>query len=180
MKRIVAFAGSNSSKSINMQLVNYVLSQLDSDQYEIERLDLNDFEMPIYSIDREKEHGIPEKAHQFREHFSNSDAIICSMAEHNNSYTVAFKNILDWSSRIDLNIFAGKKMLLMSASPGGYGGGNVMKAASSFFPKCDAEVVDTFSLPKFYNNFKDGKITNEEFDSELKNKIKGFENSLHE
>ncbi|NMM49899.1 NAD(P)H-dependent oxidoreductase [Flammeovirgaceae bacterium KN852] len=172
--KIVAFAGSNSSTSINMQLVNCVLSMLDRDQYEIIRLNLNDFEMPLYSIDREKANGIPDEAHEFRAYFADADAIICSMAEHNRSYTVAFKNIFDWSSRVDLNIFGGKKMLLMSTSPGGYGGGNVMSAASGFFPKCGAEVVDTFSLPKFYDNFKEGKVVNEELDSELKGKVDAF------
>ncbi|QCK17056.1 NADPH-dependent FMN reductase [Mangrovivirga cuniculi] len=176
--KIVAFAGSNSSTSINMQLVNYVLSQLDDDLFETTRLNLNNFEMPIYSIDREKESGIPEKAHKFRGQFEGAGAIICSMAEHNRSYTVGFKNILDWSSRVDLNIFGGNKMLLMSASPGGYGGGNVMKAASGFFPKCGAEVVDTFSLPKFYDNFKDGEIVDQELNYELKSKVEAFKNTL--
>nr|WP_305814469.1 hypothetical protein [Photobacterium leiognathi] len=39
-------------QSINRALVTYAASQVNADEVEI--LDLNDFEMAIYSIDREK------------------------------------------------------------------------------------------------------------------------------
>lgn len=171
-KKIVAFAGSNSSRSINRELVKYVLKHFE--EYDLELLDLNDFEMPIYSMDREEAQGVPEPAHQFRDRFKTADAIICSMAEHNRAYTTAFKNIFDWSSRVDMNIFAAKPMLLMSTSPGGFGGGNVMNLAKSFFPKCGADVKDTFSLPSFYSNFKEGQIINPELKEDLLVRINGF------
>ena len=106
------------------------------------------------------------------EEMKTADAIICSMAEHNKTYTAAFKNLLDWCTRIDMNVFANKKMYLMSTSPGGYGGGNVMAAAQSFFPKCGANIVASFSLGKFHDNFKENKIIDElslrEFEAQLK------------
>jgi NAD(P)H-dependent FMN reductase len=173
--KIVAFAGSNSSVSINRKLVELVLRSFPNE--EIEFLDINDFEMPIYSIDREK-NGFPDQAIKFRNYMAGADAIICSMAEHNRSYTVAFKNILDWCSRIDMNVFAGKPMLLMSTSTGGYGGGNVMNLAKAFFPRCGARVVDTFSLPSFKDNFNDGAIINPDLNEELKLKIETFKSSI--
>jgi len=169
--KIVAFAGSNSSTSINKELVKYALSYFEGQ--EINLLDLNDFEMTIFSVDREKK-GIPNQAHQFRKAFKDADAIICSMAEHNRAYTAAFKNIFDWCSRVDMDIFAGKPMLLMSTSPGGFGGGNVMNLASSFFPKCGANVVATFSLPSFYKNFVDGKIVDVTLNDDLLQKVTLF------
>lgn len=171
-KKIVAFAGSTSSMSINRKLVSFVLSHLED--FDIEFLDLNDFEMPIFSVDREKEMGFPEKAHRFRKHMQDADGIVCSLAEHNRSYSAAFKNVFDWCSRIDLNIFADKPMLLMSTSPGGFGGGNVMNAAKSYFPKCGASVIETFSLPSFYQNFGDDTIINEELKKDLLSKIELF------
>lgn len=169
--KIVAFAGSSSSKSINRELVKHVLKQFDG--HEINLLDLNNYEMPIFSVDREK-NGIPDQAHQFRQAIKDADAIICSMAEHNRAYTAAFKNIFDWSSRVDMDIFASKPMLLMSTSPGGFGGGNVMNLATSFFPKCGANVVTTFSLPSFYKNFVDGDIVDETIKNDLLQKIDQF------
>ncbi|MEM9679222.1 MAG: NAD(P)H-dependent oxidoreductase, partial [Bacteroidota bacterium] len=44
MKTIIAFSGSNSSKSINKQLVTYAASLLNG--VNIDLLDLNDYEMP--------------------------------------------------------------------------------------------------------------------------------------
>lgn len=174
--KITAFAGSNSSKSINKRLVEYTLKFFP--EFEINLLDLNDFEMPIYSMDREKNIGIPEKAHEFRAQLAHSDAIICSLAEHNRAYTVAFKNIFDWCSRIDLNIFANKPMLLMSTSPGGFGGGNVMNLAKAFFPKCGANIIETFSLPSFHQNFLEADIVNEELKKAHATKIAAFQAAL--
>ena len=175
MKHIVAFAGSNSRTSINKQLVVFALTYFPD--FKISLLDLNDYEMPLFSVDREKT-GFPDAVHKFRDAMENADAIVCSLAEHNRSYTVAFKNVLDWCSRVDMNIFDSKPMLLMSTSPGGFGGGNVMNAAKPFFPKCGAEVIETFSLPAFRQNFADGAIVNEELKKDLEEKIEVFKSKL--
>ena len=95
MKKILAFGASNSRNSINKQLVTYAAGQLTD--VEVLLLDLNDFEMPIYSIDREKESGIPELAQQFKQHILDADGILISFAEHNGAYTAAFKNVMDWA-----------------------------------------------------------------------------------
>ena len=99
MKKIVAFGASSSKKSINKQFASYAASLIsDADSIII---DLNDFEMPIYSIDYENDKGIPEKAFKFKEIIKSADGIIISFAEHNSVYTAAFKNIFDWISRIE-------------------------------------------------------------------------------
>ena len=59
-KRIVAFAASSSSHSINKQLVTWTAGLVENAQVEI--LDLNDFELPLFSIDREDELGKGEGA----------------------------------------------------------------------------------------------------------------------
>lgn len=148
--KITAFAGSNSSHSINRQLVKFALSYFQNT--EVNLLDLNDFEMPIFSVDRE-ELGYPNQAYEFAKAMDEADFIVCSLAENNRSYSTAFKNVFDWCSRIDLNIFKGKPMFLMSTSPGRYGGESVMNAAKSFFPACGANIIATFSLPRFYQTF---------------------------
>lgn len=157
---IVAFWGSTSSTSINKKLVLHTLRYFPDAKVTL--LDLSNYEMPIFSVNSEKG-GYPEAAYQFHREFKQADLILCSMAEHNRSYTAAFKNILDWCSRVDMNIFKNKPMFLMSTSPGGYGGGNVMNAASGFFPKCGAEVIQTFSLPSFNVKFSetDGILDND-------------------
>lgn len=176
MKKIIGFAGSTSSKSINKQLVTAACNSLENVTIEI--LDLNDYEMPLFSVDREQKDGFPEKAHLLMSKFQNADGIICSMAEHNRTYTAAFKNIFDWCTRVDLNVFHNRPMLLMSTSPGGFGGGNVMEAAKAYFPKAGAIIVTTFSLPKFNDHFKEGTIIDTNLNNEFLNALQAFSAAL--
>ncbi|MDC9723974.1 MAG: NAD(P)H-dependent oxidoreductase [Urechidicola sp.] len=176
MKNIIAFAGSNSKNSINKQLVVYSNSLLDAADSKL--LDLNDFEVPMYGIDLENESGIPENANKLNNLLADADGIILSLAEHNGSYAAVFKNIFDWMSRIDKEVFKNKPMLLMTTSPGGRGGAGVLAAAKSTFPHLGGNIIADFSLPSFYDNFKDGNLINKEFDQQLKSAIADFENSL--
>lgn len=174
--KILAFAGSTSSTSINRELVKFVLKSFPDD--EINLIDLNNFDMPVFSVDREK-NGFPDEAHSFLKQIEDCDVIICSLAEHNRSYSAAFKNIFDWASRINVKVFQNKPMLLMSTSPGGYGGGNVMNSAKTFFPQFAADVKETFSLSKFYDNFDLEKgVTNPEILNELNEKIDNFKKQI--
>ncbi|WMI64699.1 NAD(P)H-dependent oxidoreductase [Aestuariibaculum sp. YM273] len=176
MKKIIAFAGTNSKQSINKQLVTYAASLVEGAEVTI--LDLNDFELPLYGIDYENEHGIPENAYKFIEYIKNSDGILLSLAEHNGAYTAVFKNLFDWMSRIEGKTFFDKPMLLMATSPGGRGGASVLDVAKSRFPWHDADIIEVFSLPFFGNNFANGKIGNEEYNTQLKNAVEQFQSKL--
>lgn len=176
MKKITAFAGSNSKTSINKNLVRYTSSLVKDAEVEI--LDLNDFELPLYSIDLEKEDGIPLNAQKFIDIIKNSDGIILSLAEHNGAYSAVFKNLFDWLSRIEGKTFFGKPMLLMSTSPGGRGGASVLAIAQDRFPRHDANIVEVFSLPFFGENFNGGEVSDSGLNAELKNKVTKFEKAL--
>lgn len=175
-KDIIAFAGSNSSKSINKHLAAYASTLVDTANVTI--LDLNDFELPLFGVDLEAKIGQPENAHRFLNHLKNSDGIIVSLAEHNGAYTAVFKNLLDWMSRIEGKTFYGKPMLLMATSTGRRGGQSVLDIAKNRFPRHDANIITDFSLPEFKINFSDGKITNPELDLELRTKVKQFSEVL--
>lgn len=65
---ILAFGASNSAQSINTSLAVYaanVFKAMYCPDAMIEVLDLNEFEMPIYSPEREKKTGVPERAQNF-------------------------------------------------------------------------------------------------------------------
>ncbi len=80
-KRLLSFAASNSKNSINRQFVQYAAKDINDS--ELDFIDLNEYEMPIYSIDREDEDGIPKLAYQFLDHIKSCDGLIISFAEHN-------------------------------------------------------------------------------------------------
>lgn len=174
-KKILAFGASNSKHSINRQLAAYAAGLFNNAQVEL--LDLNDYEMPLYSIDREKKDGIPQPAHRFYEKIGGADLILISFAEHNGAYSTAFKNIFDWMSRINGKTFQEKPMLLMATSPGARGGSSVLEMAVKRFPYQGGLVKGMFSLPNFNDNFdtEKGAISNQTLDAELKQIIASVE-----
>ncbi len=172
-KKIIAFGASSSKESINKKLATYAASLFKD--VEVEILDLNDYEMPVYSIDKEA-NGFPEQAQAFLDKIKEADLLVVSMAEHNAAYTAAFKNILDWTSRINSKVFQGKKMLLLSTSPGARGGKSVLEIAKERFPRHDADIITTFSLPSFNENFDQiSGIINLDLKNELLKIVKSIE-----
>jgi len=170
--KVLAFAATSSRQSINKQLVAYAGSVFSSDvvaDASVNLIDLNDFEMPIYSSDREQESGIPQLAHDFAAQVKDADAIFVAYAEHNGSYTAAFKNVFDWVSRIDQKVYQGKPMLLLASSPGPGGAASVLSAATQSAPYFAGEVKATLSVASFYDNFdmEQGKLTNDELNAQL-------------
>lgn len=170
--KIIAFAGSNSQQSINKHLAAYAANQFEN--AEVEVLDLNDFAMPLFSVDLEKEIGQHEIAKSFLKKIESADILVVSLAENNGNYSTAFKNVFDWSSRILKDVFQQKPMLLMATSPGARGGASVLEIAKTAFPRYGAQIKGLFSLPSFNANFdlEKNEISNPEFDLELKTIVK--------
>ena len=159
--KLLAFAASNSKKSINKQLVTYAATLLDGAVVEV--LDLNDYELPLFSVDREQELGQPERAKAFMAKVAASDAVMISFAEHNGSYSAAYKNLFDWCSRIGQKVFQDKPLVLLSTSPGARGGASVLAAATSSAPFFAGHVIASLSIPSFHENFdvERGMLKNE-------------------
>ena len=176
MKKILAFAGSTSSTSINKKLATFAAENLENTSFDV--IDLRDFKLPIYSEDEEK-NGFPDDAKKFSSLLDNYDGFILSLAEHNGSYSVAFKNIFDWSSRVEATVFRDKPLLLMATSPGARGGQSVLESGSERFSIMGAKELIRFSFPSFYDNFKEGKIIDKELFSALKKQVNKFENAVN-
>ena len=62
MKKIIAFGASSSKQSINKQLATFAANQFQNVTIEI--IDLDDYEMPIFSIDNKKKNGIQQLAQE--------------------------------------------------------------------------------------------------------------------
>ena len=150
-KRILAFAASNSSNSINRKLVDYAASLIED--AEVETLDIHDFEMPLYRADREIAEGIPQLAHDFLGRIASADGLLVAFAEHNGMYSAAFKNLFDWSSRIGRDVWQGKPMVLLATSPGSGGAARVLAIAETAAPHFGGEVRASMSIPQFFDAF---------------------------
>ncbi|MFD1316327.1 NADPH-dependent FMN reductase [Namhaeicola litoreus] len=165
MKKILTFGGSNSKNSISRTLAKHLGKKLGN--FDIEDIDLNDFELPLYSIDREQEFGFPENAKLLDDKLSSTDGIIIVLAEHNGAYSAVFKNMFDWLSRINGEVWKQKPMLLLSTSPGVRGGESVLEIAKNRFPRNGGNIVGSMTFPNFNDNFKNGEIVNTALESEI-------------
>ena len=172
--KVLAFAASSSSTSINKQLVGYAASLLVDAEVEI--LDLNDYELPLFSVDKEQELGKPVLAEKFLGKIAESDALIISFAEHNGSYSAAFKNLFDWCSRINNKVYQRKPMVLLSTSPGKGGAASVLAAAIKSTPFFTGEVKASLSIPSFYENFDIGiqTLVNQELKAQLQKAVESL------
>ncbi|MDO6445612.1 NAD(P)H-dependent oxidoreductase [Colwellia sp. 1_MG-2023] len=149
--KVLTFAASSSSKSINKTLATYAASLIKEAVVEV--LDINDYEMPLFSEDKEALLGQPKEAKAFYEKITTADALIISFAEHNGSYTAAYKNLFDWTSRINQKLFQNKPMVLLATSPGPGGAASVLNAAVTSAPYFNGDVKASLSIPSFYDNF---------------------------
>ena len=177
MKKIVAFGASTSSNSINKKLATYAAQQIKNSNIKI--LDLNNFEMPIYSEDSERLSGIPKEAYDFKEIIKEADGIIISFAEHNGAYTAAFKNVFDWISRIEKVVWYNKPMFLMATSEGLKGASSVLQMAYNRISRGNPNQIPYFSLPNFSDNFdQQTGIKNKDLSKKFINSLSIFVDSL--
>ncbi len=169
--KVIAFGASSSRTSINKKLATYTanLAATTNSDIKVEILDLNDFELPIFSQDKEIELGQPEAAKAFFDKLGESDAIIISFAEHNGSYTAAYKNLFDWASRINQKVFQSKPMLLLATSPGPGGAASVLASAVGSAPYFAGDVKASLSIPSFFENFdlENNTVTNQDIRQKL-------------
>jgi len=166
--KILAFGATTNRQSINKQLAEYAAKLVIGADVEV--LDLNSFELPIFSQDKEAEIGQPEAAVRFIDKIANADALVISFAEHNGSYTAAYKNIFDWASRVKQKVFQNTPLIMLSTSPGAGGGASVLSSAVNSAPHFEADLKGFLSIPKFYENFDvdTQQLINEELVIELK------------
>ena len=174
--KILAFAGSNSSESINHQLILFVGKQINKAELEILRL--SDYNIPMYGIDIEKSEGIPKGVIDLCDNIQTAQGIIISVAEHNGNVTAFFKNVIDWLSRYNRTFLEGKKIMLLSTSPGTKGGASALAITQKMLSYFKGELVTSYSLGNFYKIFQDGKIIDGETEGKVKEQIKYFLNEL--
>ncbi len=164
--KILAIPASNSRKSINRPLLQYAATLLP--EAEIDLMDINDYPLPIYGEDLEAESGIPAPVQAFLDRIGEADGLLISYAEHNGGYAVAYKNLFDWATRLDRNVYQGKPVVMLATSPGPGGAGSVLASAVNSAQFFAGEVVGSLSVPSFYDNFSEGRLVDAELKAQLR------------
>lgn len=180
MKKILCFAGSNSSKSLNHRLVSFAASQIVSENVEI--IKLTDYDLPLFGEDIERERGYSVDLKMLYNKIKEADALVISVNEHNRMVSAYFKNTLDWLSRLDRNFLEGKKILLMSTSNGKRGAASALEYIKNVLPRFGATIVESFSIPSFSENFSEetNSISNEVLMLGFTDVIQNFVHQLEE
>jgi NAD(P)H-dependent FMN reductase len=127
--KILAFAGSAREGSFNKKLVKIAAEGARKAGADVTWLDLRDLPMPVFNEDYEASLQPNEEpsAKKFKDLLRAHDGILLSSPENNWSISALLKNSIDWATRRregekPLECFADKVVVLMSASPGPYGG----------------------------------------------------------
>jgi len=120
---LIAWSGSIRTESVNSQLLDRALALIEADpDVTVDRIDMAEFEMPLYNQDLQEGSGLPEMVTELGKRIQAANAVLIASPEYNGGYTPLFKNVIDWVTRIDMFLFANKYMGVMVASPGGMGG----------------------------------------------------------
>ena len=178
MKKIIAFAGSNSSRSINHKLVEFTTSNIKS--HSINIIKLTDYNLPIFGEDIEREEGYPNALSRLHDEIKSADAVIISVNEHNGAVSAFFKNTMDWLSRINIKFLEHKKVLLLSTSNGRRGGLGALNYMNSMVPRYGGEVIESYAFPSFSKNLsiEDQSITDDTIKSEFEKLLLNFESQV--
>lgn len=176
MKKILAFAGSNSRTSINHTFVKHVAERLNG--HDVTLIELRNFEIPMYSIDYEKDRGFPTDIMVLKNLIDEHESLVISVNEHNGGPSAFFKNILDWLSRLNRSFLTDKRILLMSTAPGTRGGASSLEYCKGIFPRFGGQVIDSFSFPSFGENFVDGAVVNEVLEMGIEDVLTTFAHQI--
>ena len=168
--KTIAFAGSNSSTSINHQLVSHAVKLVEHSEV----IKLNDYIAPMYSQDLENSEGIPQSIKNLDTKLSEANKLVISVCEHNGNISAFFKNILEWLSRNNRDFLKNKQVVILSASPGEGGAQTALTITERTLPYFGAEVVSKLSVKGFYNIFKDGEIIDQELNNQLVKAMNSF------
>ena len=161
MTKILAFAGSARTDSLNKRLVHVAAESARDAGGDVTVVDLRDFAMPLYDGDLEAAEGVPENATRLREAMTEHQALLLSCPEYNSSITPVLKNAIDWVSRPaegapPLVAFKGKVAALLSASPGALGGLRGLTHVRSILGNIGVLVLpDQVAIPKAHEAFSD-------------------------
>ena len=121
MVRLLGISGSLRRGSFNTALLHAAATLLPADT----TLDIRTLHgIPLYDGDIEASAGIPTAVTALKEAFAAADGVLLATPEYNNSIPGVFKNAIDWMSRPPADsrrVFAGKRVALLGASPGGFG-----------------------------------------------------------
>lgn len=176
--KVVAFSGSTREGSVNQKLVTEAADIARNMNAKTTVINLKDFPTPFYEGDLEAKQGMPENAKKLRQLMIQSDVILIASPEYNGSLSGLLKNTIDWASRSEKGTpsreaFAGKKFVIMSASPGSGGGARGLEHLRKILENVGGTVIpEQIVIADAYSAFDEqGHLKNPKSKQELQQAI---------
>lgn len=119
---MLILAGSTRKASLNAELARHIAVIANQEGIDARFVDLADFDMPIYNFDLEEAEGPPVAAIELHDLIKSARTVVIVSPEYNGGPTPVLKNAIDWVSRVTKRPLEGKRVGLVSATPGAGGG----------------------------------------------------------
>jgi chromate reductase len=152
---VLSIAGSLRRNSFNRHLLNAAAARAPRD------LSISIFAelgaVPLFNEDFESGGG-PEPVQRLRDAVARADALLIATPEYNQSLPGVMKNIVDWLSRSEPDVLAGKPTAIFGATQGNWGTRLAQAALRQPLTACGALLM---SAPQLYIGNVAGKIDGE-------------------
>lgn len=179
MPKILGLSGSLRKGSYNAGLLR-AARDLAPEGTEIEIGSILD--VPLYNADEEAAHGLPASVQKLQAQLQAADGLLLVTPEYNNGIPGVFKNAIDWMSRgPGLEMFVGKPVAVIGASPGGFG---TVLAQNDWLPvlrtlKAELWAEGRMLVSRASTLFDaEGNLTDDRTKAALKDLVAGFSATL--
>ncbi len=139
-------------------------------------------EVPLYDGDQEAAEGLPPAVERLQAQLRDAQGVLLITPEYNNGVPGVFKNAIDWMSRgPGLQMWSGKPVAVIGASPGGFG---TMMAQAHWLPvlrtlKADFWAEGRLMVSRAGDLFdKDGNLIDANSRERLASFVEGFSQAL--
>lgn len=171
--KMLGLCGSLRADSFNLKLLKNFLSPA-SATYDVRTY--GSLEMPLMNEDLEK-NPLPQSVLDFRAALSDAPVVVVASPEYNASISPALKNAIDWGTRPPGNLWQGKVVVLLSASPGVLGGARGLIHVRAIFSGIQSWVIpQQVQCPLAHQVFgADGSLNNEAVSKQIQGALQSLE-----
>lgn len=174
--KFLVFAASHRPESYNRKLAKTAAHYASACGAEIDFAEFSEFDMPLYNDTQVRSKSIPTSAQSFLERLKKADGLMIASPEYNWSFPANLKNIIDWTSILDISSLNNKTALLLCASPSTRGGILGLEHLRSPLSAIKLQVNNkVFPLGDCNNMFDaNSTLTNEKKCAELNSIVKDY------
>lgn len=180
--KFLAFSASLRNESLNYKLIRQIATSIESQgDHNVMVINLNDFELPFYNGDIEKETGLPQNAKKFKDILNHMDGLVISCPEYNGGISAVMKNFIDWVSRkgddAEPKLAFKNKIAYVTCATTSQGGGkrglNVLRMIlTNVGVKVATSQFGLATADQYFN--ADGDLTNEKLKKDLNQSVGEF------